>query len=57
MPDNILRKIILCVIVAIIVPPLYLFAHGPRWYKALRLKAYDLSLRYWHIFYPMAWCN
>ena len=57
MPQALWRKILVCVIVAIILPPLVLMTRGTRWYKALRLKAYDLTARYYHLAIPTAWWN
>ncbi len=57
MPDNIFRKILVYLLFAIITPPLLLLAWGPRWHKSLRLKAYDLTARYYHLAIPTAWWN
>lgn len=57
MPIGITRKIILCIILAIVVPPALLLMWVPRWYKTLRLKVYDRAIRHWHLLYPTAWWN
>jgi len=57
MPKSHLRKILLIVIIAILIPPLLVVMKGPRYYKMAKRLAYRLTLKYWPVAYPLAWWN